>query len=54
MNYPLDILMLPIQLIVAWFTVYYTVIAVFGIWHRKDRGFVCAEKQIRAYDSGAQ
>ena len=48
MNYPLDILMLPIQLIVAWFTVYYTVIAVFGIWH------VCAEKQIRAYDSGAQ
>ena len=28
MNYPLDILMLPIQLIVAWFTVYYTVIAV--------------------------
>ena len=26
MNYPLDILMLPIQLIVAWFTVYYTVI----------------------------
>ena len=30
MNYPLDILMLPIQLIVAWFTVYYTVIAVFG------------------------
>ena len=37
MNYPLDILMLPIQLIVAWFTVYYTVIAVFGIWHRKDR-----------------
>ena len=25
MNYPLDILMLPIQLIVAWFTVYYTV-----------------------------
>lgn len=25
MNYPLDILMLPIQLIVAWFTVYYKI-----------------------------
>lgn len=43
MNYPLDILMLPIQLIVAWFTVYYTVIAVFGIWHRKDR--ICLRRK---------
>ena len=37
MNYPLDIFMIPIQLIVAWFTVYYTVIAVFGMWHKKDK-----------------
>ena len=37
MNHYLDIIMFPIQLIVAFFTIYYTVIAVFGMWHRKER-----------------
>ena len=37
MSYPLDLLMIPIQLIVAWFTIYYTVIALFGMWHKKEK-----------------
>lgn len=37
MTHILDIIMLPVQLIVAFFTIYYTVIAVFGMWHRKEK-----------------
>lgn len=29
--------MIPVQLIVAFFTIYYTVIAVCGMWHRKEK-----------------
>ena len=52
MNYPLDIFMIPIQLIVAWFTVYYTVIAVFGMWHKKDKNLAEPKKQICYHDTG--
>ena len=45
MNYPLDILLIPIQLIVAWFTVYYTVIAIFGMWHRKDKNLAAPKNK---------
>lgn len=51
MNYPLDIFMIPIQLIVAWFTVYYTVIAVFGMWHKKIKTWQ-SQKQICYHDTG--
>ena len=37
MTYILDIIMIPVQLIVAFFTIYYTVIAVCGMWHRKEK-----------------
>lgn len=37
MNHYLDIIMFPIQIIVGIFTIYYTVIALFGMWHRKER-----------------
>ena len=37
MTYILDIIMIPVQLIVAFFTIYYTVIAVCGLWHRKEK-----------------
>ena len=37
MTYILDIIMIPVQLIVAFFTIYYTVIAIFGMWHRKEK-----------------
>ena len=36
MNHYLDIIMFPIQIIVGIFTIYYTVIALFGMWHRKE------------------
>ena len=35
MNHYLDIIMFPIQIIVGIFTIYYTVIALFGMWHRR-------------------
>ena len=35
MNHYLDIIMFPIQIIVGIFTIYYRVIALFGMWHRK-------------------
>lgn len=37
MTYILDIVMIPIQLIVAFFTIYYTIIAIFGMWHKKEK-----------------
>jgi cellulose synthase/poly-beta-1,6-N-acetylglucosamine synthase-like glycosyltransferase len=37
MNYALDVVMIPAQLIIAFFTVYYFIIAVFGMWHRKEK-----------------
>ncbi len=37
MTYWLDIIMLPVQLIVAFFTIYYTVIAICGMGHRKEK-----------------
>ncbi len=37
MNYILDVIMIPIQIIVAFFTFYYFIIAVFGLWHWKEK-----------------
>lgn len=37
MTHILDIIMIPIQLIVAFFTLYYFIIAVFGMWHRPEK-----------------
>ena len=37
MSCPLDLLMIPVQLVVAWFTIYYTVIALFGMCHKKEK-----------------
>ena len=37
MNTPLDYLMIPIQWIVAFFTIYYMLLAVCGTWHPKEK-----------------
>lgn len=37
MNYSLDIIMLPVQWIVIFFTAYYIVLAIFGTWHPKEK-----------------
>lgn len=37
MNYALDYLMIPIQWIVAFFTIYYILLAVCGTWHPKEK-----------------
>ncbi len=36
MDYYMDIIMIPIQIIVALFTIYYLVLALFGIWRRRE------------------
>lgn len=37
MDHILDIIMIPVQLIVIYFTLYYFIIAVSGIWHRREK-----------------
>ncbi len=37
MNTPLDYLMIPVQWIVAFFTIYYMLLAVCGTWHPKEK-----------------
>lgn len=37
MNYALDIIMLPVQWIVVFFTMYYILLAIFGTWHPKEK-----------------
>ena len=37
MNTPLDYLMIPIQWVVAFFTIYYMLLAVCGTWHPKEK-----------------
>lgn len=53
MNYTLDIIMLPVQWIVIFFTTYYIVLAIFGSWHVKEKKS-SRRKQIRYRHSGAQ
>lgn len=36
MNYVFDYLMIPMQLIIVFFTLYYFIIAFFGVWNRKE------------------
>lgn len=36
MNYMFDYIMIPLQLIIVFFTLYYFIIAFFGIWRRKE------------------
>ena len=36
MTYYMDIIMIPIQIIVALFTVYYTVLAISGMFRKKE------------------
>ncbi len=44
MNYILDYIMVPIQLIIVFFTVYYFVIAFFGMWKRKEEKILIPQK----------
>ncbi|SHI40246.1 glycosyltransferase family 2 protein [Propionispora hippei] len=44
MNYILDYIMVPIQLIIVFFTVYYFVIAFFGMWKRKEEKILTPQK----------
>mgnify|MGYP000512308132 CR=1 FL=1 len=37
MNYIFDYIMIPLQLIIVFFTLYYFIIAFFGIWRRKEK-----------------
>lgn len=36
MNYVFDYIMIPMQLIIVFFTLYYFIIAFFGVWNRKE------------------
>ena len=44
MNYIFDYVMIPMQLIIAFFTLYYFVIAFFGIWRRAEKKILSPEK----------
>ena len=46
MNHYLDIIMFPIQIIVGIFTIYYTVIALFGMWHRKETNLAAPKSRL--------
>ena len=37
MDYLLDLIMIPIQVIIVFYTIYYFVLAVFGMWRRKEK-----------------
>ena len=37
MTHYLDLVMIPAQLIIAFFTVYYFIVALFGMWHKKEK-----------------
>lgn len=44
MNYAFDYIMIPIQLIIIFFTLYYFVIAFFGIWRKKENKILTPKK----------
>lgn len=37
MNYLLDLVMIPLQVIIVYYTIYYFVLAAFGMWRRKEQ-----------------
>ena len=37
MNHFFDIIMIPIQFIIVFYTLYYFTIGFFGIWHSKEK-----------------
>lgn len=44
MNYIFDYIMIPVQLIIAFFTVYYFIVAFFGMWRKKEKKILTPEK----------
>lgn len=44
MNHVFDYIMIPLQLIIVFFTLYYFIIAFFGIWRRKEDKILTPEK----------
>ncbi|NLP42302.1 MAG: glycosyltransferase family 2 protein [Veillonellaceae bacterium] len=44
MNYVFDYIMIPMQLIIVFFTLYYFVIAIFGMWRRKEDKILTPKK----------
>lgn len=44
MNYVFDYIMIPMQLVIVFFTLYYFIIAFFGIWRRKEQKILTPEK----------
>ena len=46
MNYPLDIIMVPLQIIIFLFTIYFFVIGFCGMWRRKEQKILTPKKNI--------
>lgn len=44
MNYIFDYIMIPVQLIIVFFTLYYFIIGFFGLWRRKEDKILIPEK----------
>jgi len=44
MEHIFDIVMIPLQLLIVFFTLYYFIIAMFGVWHRKEVKITTPEK----------
>ena len=47
MSHYLDLVMIPAQLVIAFFTVYYFIIAVAGMWHRKEKNLAAPQAPTR-------
>ena len=37
MNHYLDLILIPVQIIIVIYTIYYIVLAAFGMWRRKEK-----------------
>ncbi len=46
MNYPFDIIMVPLQIIIFMFTIYFFVIGFCGMWRKKENKILTPEKKI--------
>ncbi|MDF2876552.1 MAG: hypothetical protein K0R22_3235, partial [Sporomusa sp.] len=44
MNYIFDYIMIPMQLIIVFFTLYYFFLAFFGMWRRKEIKILTPQK----------
>lgn len=40
MDYILDLIMIPLQVIIVFYTIYYFVLAVSGMWRRKEKRII--------------